>query len=111
MAGAFDVAGPRAVWYLDERLDEPQKEGNTRFRVEASVGNADGVFDAAHNFGEGAGEEAAMAGTPREIGDAVARCLASPGPDDRRAMRYGKSRLFVQPVVTPEQQLPAEPGS
>jgi hypothetical protein len=33
------------------------------FRVEASVGNANGVFDAAYDFGEGSGEEAAMTGT------------------------------------------------
>ena len=35
-----------------------------RFRVEASVGNADGVFDAAYDFGEGSGEEAAIDGNP-----------------------------------------------
>ena len=58
-----------------------------RFRIKASVGNADGVFDAAYNFGEESGEEAAMTGTPRELGDALARYLASLSPDDCRAMR------------------------
>lgn len=64
-----------------------------RFRVEASVGNADGVFDAAYDFGEGSGEEAAMTGTPQEIGE---------------AMRYGTSHFFVQIVVTPDEALTRE---
>lgn len=74
-----------------------------RFRVEASVGNADGVLDAAYNFGEGSGEEAAMTGTAREVGDAVAQFLASLTPEDCQAMRYGTSRFFVQVVITPEE--------
>jgi hypothetical protein len=76
-----------------------------RFRVEASVGNADGVFDAAYNFGEESGEEAAMTGTAREIGDAVADYLMSLTPEDCQAMRYGTPRFFVQLVVTPDLSL------
>jgi hypothetical protein len=72
-----------------------------RFRVEATVGNADGIFDAAYHFGEGSGEEAAMTGTPSEIGDAVARYLALLTPEDCQAMRYGTSRFFVQLIITP----------
>ena len=72
-----------------------------QFRIEGSVGNADGVFDAAYNFGEGSGEEGAMTGTPREIGDAVARYLGSLGPEECQAMRYGTSRFFIELVVTP----------
>ena len=72
-----------------------------RFRVEASVGNADGVFDAAYDFGEGSDEEAAITGTPTEVGDAVARYLSSLAPEDCRAMRYGTPRFFIQLVVTP----------
>jgi hypothetical protein len=74
-----------------------------RFRIEASVGNEDGIFDAAYNFGEGSGEEAAMTGTAREVGDAVARYLASLTQEDCQAMRYGTSRFFVQLIVTPEE--------
>lgn len=77
------------------------------FRVEASVGNADGVFDAAYDFGEGSGEQAAMKGTPREVGDAVGRFLASLTPEDCQAMRYGTPRFFVQLVITPEEPLAA----
>ena len=73
-----------------------------RFRVEAAVGNADGIFDAAYNFGEGSGEEAAMTGTAREVGDAVARYLESLTPEDCHSMRYGTSRFFVQLIVAPE---------
>lgn len=58
-----------------------------RFRVDASVGNADGIFDAAYNFGKVSGEEAAMAGTPSEIGDAVAPYLAPLAPEDCKTMR------------------------
>jgi hypothetical protein len=74
-----------------------------RFRIEASVGNADGVFDAAYEFGEGSGEEAAITGTPREIGDAVARYLSSLAPEDCQAMRYGTPRFFIQLVVAPDE--------
>ena len=80
-----------------------------RFRVDASVGNADGVFDAAYDFGEGSGEEATMTGTPREVGDAVARYLALLTPEDCQAMRYGTSRFFVQLIVTPEELHAARP--
>ncbi len=48
-----------------------------RFWVEATVGNGDGVFDAAYDFGLGAGKaEAEMSGTPDEIGAEVARYLS-----------------------------------
>ncbi len=80
-----------------------------RFRVEASVGNADGIFDAAYNFGEGSGEEAAMTGTPQEIGEAVARYLSSLSAEDCEAMRYGTSHFFVQLVVTPDEALISKP--
>jgi hypothetical protein len=75
------------------------------------VGNADGVFDAAYDFGEGSGEEGTMTGTARAIGDAAARYLGSLTPEDCLAMRYGTSRFFVQLVVTPEDPKPGEPMS
>jgi hypothetical protein len=71
------------------------------FRVEASVGNSNGVFDAAYDFGEESGEEARFTGTPREIGEAVARFLSSLTPEACQAMRYGTSRFFVQLIVSP----------
>jgi hypothetical protein len=86
-------------------------EGAMRFRVEAAVGNGDGVFDAAYNFGEGSGEEAAMTGIPREIGDAVASYLMSLTQEDCLAMRYGTPRFFVQFVVTPDEPPKIESGS
>ncbi len=73
-----------------------------RFRVEGPVGNGEGVFDAAYDFGEGSSEEAALTGTPQEIGVAVARFLASLTPDDCQAMRYGTATFFVQLVISPE---------
>lgn len=73
-----------------------------RFRAEASVGNGEGVFDAAYNFGEGSSEEAAFTGTPQEIGDAVARYLAGLTAADCRAMQYGTSKFFVQLTILPE---------
>jgi hypothetical protein len=81
-----------------------------RFRVEASIGNADGVFDAAYDFGEGSGEAAAITGTPKEIGEAVARYLSLLSSEACEAMRYGTSHFFVQLVVTPEEALESQPG-
>jgi hypothetical protein len=81
-----------------------------RFRVEASVGNADGVFDAAYDFGEGWGKEAAITGTPQEIGDAVTRYLSSLSAEDCEAMRYGTSHFCVHLIVTPEEALTSRPG-
>lgn len=69
------------------------------FRVEGAVGNGDGVFDASYDFGEGG----AMTGTPEEVGEAVARYLASLTPEDCRTMRYGTPKFFVQLVISPEE--------
>lgn len=81
-----------------------------RFRVEASVGNSDGVFDAAYDFGEGSGEEASMTGTPQEIGEAVSRFLSSLSAEDCEAMRYGTSHFFVQLIVTPVEAVTSKSG-
>jgi alkanesulfonate monooxygenase SsuD/methylene tetrahydromethanopterin reductase-like flavin-dependent oxidoreductase (luciferase family) len=105
---AGDVAEGNDVWYTSEYVD--RKGGSMRFRVEASVGNADGVFDAAYDFGDGSGEEAAVSGTPEEIAAAVARYLKSLSAEDCEAMRYGTSRFFVQLIVTPEETRTSEPG-
>jgi hypothetical protein len=74
-----------------------------RFVVQAAVGNADGVFDAAYDFGAGSGEEAQMQGRPEDIGVEVARFLSALTPEDCKAMRYGTSRFFVQLIITPEE--------
>lgn len=76
-----------------------------RFRVDASVGNAEGVFDAAYNFGDGA-DEATVSGTPEQIGDAIARYLASLRPEDCQAMRSGTDLFFVQLTISPEAPIP-----
>ncbi len=72
-----------------------------RYAVQASVGNAEGVFDAAYDFGSGVGKEAQMNGTPQEIGDEVARFLSSLTPEDCEAMRYGTRRFFVELAIGP----------
>ncbi len=72
-----------------------------RFRVEASLGNGDGVFDAAYDFGSDSGEEAAMTGTPEQIGQALTRFLAALSPGACQAMKYDTDRFFVQLVVSP----------
>jgi hypothetical protein len=74
-----------------------------RFQVQASVGNTDGVFDAAYEFGRCAGEEAQMTATPQEIGQEVARYLATLTPTDCEAMKYGTSRFFVELIIVPEE--------
>jgi hypothetical protein len=82
-----------------------------RFRVEAAVGNSHGVFDAAYDFGEGSGEEAAMTGPARDVGDAVTRYLGSLTAEDCREMRYGTARFFIQLVITPDLSEDAESGN
>lgn len=79
-----------------------EKHTGSRFTVQASVGNADGVFDAAYDFGSEYGQEAGMSGTPQEIGEAVARYLSMLTSKDCEAMRYGTPRFFVQFVIEPE---------
>jgi hypothetical protein len=79
-----------------------------RFVVQASVGNADGVFDAAYDFGAGSGQEAQMHGTPEEIGAAVARFLSTLTTEDCKAMSYGTPRFFVELIITPEEALGGE---
>lgn len=78
-----------------------------QFRAEALVGNGDGIFDAAYDFGRESGEEAVLTGTPREIGDAVARYLAHLTPESCQAMRYGTPTFFVRLDVTPKASLPS----
>lgn len=75
-----------------------------QFRVEASVGNSKGVFDAAYDFGLGFGTtEAEMSGTPEEIGAAVARYLSLLTPEDCQDMKYGTDCFFVKLVIVPEE--------
>ena len=77
-----------------------------RFRVEASVGNADGVFDAAYNFGLGAGEsEAQMCGTPQQIRAEVERFLSTLTPEDCQAMKYDTPCFFVKLIIVPEESI------
>lgn len=82
-----------------------------RFRAEASVGSGDGIFDAAYDFGDGSGKEASFTGTPREIGDAVARYLSSLTPEVCETMQYGTRHFFVQLVISPESSASAETAS
>ena len=84
------------------------KEQAMRFVVQASVGNADGVFDAAYNFGAPAGEEAQLRGTSEEIGAEVARFLSMLTPEDCKTMKYGTRRFFVELIITPEDSFGGE---
>ena len=73
-----------------------------RFRAEASVGNGEGIFDAAYDFGDGSGEEAGFTGTPQAIGEAVARYLTTLTPEDCQTMKYGTAKFFLQLVISPD---------
>jgi hypothetical protein len=77
-----------------------------RFLVRASVGNAEGVFDAAYEFGRTRGTEAEFLGTPEEIGRELARYLSTLTPEDLKAMRYGTDRFFVELIITPDESVP-----
>jgi hypothetical protein len=87
---------------MDKIQTEPSIQRETHFTVQASVGNADGVFDAAYDFGSENGQEAEMSGTPQEIGESVARYLSRLSSDDCETMKYGTPRFFVQFVIEPE---------
>jgi hypothetical protein len=65
--------------------------------AEASVGNGDGIFDAAYSFGDGG----ALSGTPEEIGAAVTQFLKELTLEDCKTMRYGTSKFYVQLILTP----------
>lgn len=65
------------------------------------MGNADGVFDAAYDFGGNFGEVAQRAGTPEQIGAEIVRCLSSLTADACREIQYGTPRFFVELVVMP----------
>lgn len=73
-----------------------------RFLARASVGNADGVFDAAYDFGAAQGAEAEMFGTPDEIGTELVRFLSGLSLEDCQAMQYGTGQFFIEIVITPE---------
>jgi hypothetical protein len=76
-----------------------------RFLVRASVGNAEGVFDAAYELGRSRGTEAEYLGTPEEIGREVARYLSTLTPDDCETMRYGTDRFFVELIITTDESV------
>jgi hypothetical protein len=57
-----------------------------RFQERASVGNTNGVFDAAYAFGSPTGDEATMTGTLEEVGQEVTRFLSLLTPADCQAM-------------------------
>ncbi len=79
-----------------------------RFQMSASVGNSDGLFDAAYQFGNATNGEAQMSGTPEEIGAEVARYLSSLTPEDCREMQYGTQRFFIEFIVTPDESIPSD---
>jgi hypothetical protein len=71
------------------------------FNVTASVGNRDGVFDAAYSFGPGP-EEASMRGTPEEIGKEVTRFLLALTREDCKEMEYGTGQCFIELRIEPD---------
>lgn len=75
-----------------------------RFTVQAAVGNGEGVYDAAYDFGSPHASEGGMSGDPEAIGAEVTRFLGSLTPKACEAMRYSTSRFFVELVITPEDQ-------
>src|SRR4051812_27595083 len=88
--GTSVVTGARAAYTL-RKVDEPP----LRFVADAAVGNADGVYDGAYDFGV----EGEVIGTAQEIGEAVARYLASLSGDDVERMKLGTSRFYLQVVI------------
>lgn len=74
-----------------------------RFLVKAAVGNANGIFDAAYDFGAICGDEGQMRGTPEEIGAEVTRFLALLTPQDCEAMKYGTDRFFIVLTIGPDE--------
>jgi len=78
-----------------------------RFHVQASAGNANGIFDEAYDFGSDSGQEAELCGTPQEIGQEVTRFLSLLTPEDCQVMSYGTPHFFIQLTITPEEQLEA----
>lgn len=85
------------------RVTLSEKDYEMRFVVQASVGNSDGIFDAAYDFGIGSGKEAKMHATSKEIGAEVARFLSTLTPEDCKAMRYGTRRFFIELIIEPEE--------
>ncbi len=80
-----------------------------RFSVRASVGNSDGVFDAAYDFGDSVGDQGGMVATPEEIGAEVTRYLKSLDKADMDAMRYGTAHFFVELIIEPAMQAGLDP--
>ncbi len=68
-----------------------------KFTARASVGNANGVFDAAYDFGTEI--EAELTGTPQEIGNEIARFLSNLTPEDCKEMQYDTPRFFVELII------------
>ena len=73
-------SGDQAGGYLVIRAAE-NEVSSMQFPAEAPVGNAEGVFDAAYDFGEGT-VDVKMRGKPEQIGAAVTRYLARLSPED-----------------------------
>ena len=59
------------------------------------------MFDAAYEFGRGAGSEGGMTGTAEEVGRELSRYLASLTPRDIEDMKYKTDRFFVELTITP----------
>jgi hypothetical protein len=69
-----------------------------RFEASAEVGNANGVFDGAYEFGV----EGEVVGSADDIGRAVARYLKTLTAADVEAMKYDTQRFFVRLVIEPK---------
>jgi hypothetical protein len=75
-----------------------------KWQADASVGNLDGIFDAAYSFGD----SSRVVGTPAEIAEAVQKYLESLSDENIEAMKYGTSRFFVQFEVMALPESPRE---
>jgi hypothetical protein len=80
------------------------------WEAHAEVGNANGVFDAAYDFGEGVeglgNGSSELVGTAEDVGRELARLLASLTKNDVTAMEYGTGDFFLQVTV----RLRKDPG-
>jgi hypothetical protein len=67
-----------------------------QWQCDASVGNLNGVYDAAYNFSNNPEIEARVRGTASEIAEAIRIYLESFTDEETEAGKYGTSRFFVQ---------------
>jgi hypothetical protein len=76
-------------------VEAPAADSVELWEASASVGNAEGIFDACYSYGNVNNDEGHLLGTALEVGAELTRVLTILTRQDVEDMKYGTERFFI----------------